>query len=211
MKRFVIAVTRTCGSGGTTVAKLLAERFGVKMYNREILNLASEESGFSEALFLEAEEKIKPPRLFQKVSESARSGEFVPNNMDAFSPDNLFNYQAMMLKRMAQNESYVVVGRAAYHVLRNLPQMMSVFFSASHEKCVARIMEMFGMSAAEAEKHIEKENKHRKKYYLYHTGKQWEAPENYNLCLRTDLLGYEGCADLIEYYLKKRGDLLDSR
>jgi hypothetical protein len=124
MKNFVIAITRTCGSGGTTIARTLAADYKIDMYDRELLRLASDDSGINEALFAAADEDKKKSLLF-KASKKVYRGEIIPpESSDFTSNDNLFNYQAKVLKELTQNESFVVVGRAADFVLRDYPYLV---------------------------------------------------------------------------------------
>ena len=117
MKPFVITVARGYGSGGKTIGKMLAEDLGVKYYDMELLRLASDESGINEHLFAEADEKLKTPRLF-KPRKSAYTGEVIPPDSEDFVSDqNLFNYQAKVIRDLAEKESCVIIGRCADFVL----------------------------------------------------------------------------------------------
>ena len=130
MKNFVIAITRTCGSGGTTIAKMLAEDYQIDMYDRKLLRLASEDSGINEKLFAAADETTKKKPLF-KAFKKVYNGELIPPESNDFtSNDNLFNYQAKVLRELTHRESFVVVGRAADHVLRDYPYLVRVFIHA---------------------------------------------------------------------------------
>ncbi|MFT3983244.1 MAG: cytidylate kinase-like family protein [Lachnospiraceae bacterium] len=198
MERFVIAITRTCGSGGTTISKLLADHYGIDMYDRNLLRLASEDSGISEELFARVEESSRN-KLLYKVSKKVYNGELIsPESNDFVSDQNLFNYQAKVLKELAERESYVCVGRACDYVLKGYPNILRVFICATDLVCVNREMERQGISRKEAEKYISKNNKYRKEYYQYHTGRIWESPSNYDLCINTDDLTYEQSADIIK-------------
>ena len=138
MERFVIAVTRTCGSGATSISKLLAQRYGIDMYDRNLLQLASEESGINEALFAKADENVKKSILY-KVSRKVYKGELIPPESDDFtSNDNLFNYQAKVLKELANEESYICIGRAADYILKDYKNVIKVFIYAPFEKCVEK-------------------------------------------------------------------------
>ena len=121
MKKFVIAITRRCGSGGTTIGSKLAEDYGIAMYDRELIHIASEDSGISEELFANADERIKNSLLY-RVSKKVYQGELIPPESGDFtSNQNLFNYQAKVLRQLAEQESYVVIGRAADYVLKENP------------------------------------------------------------------------------------------
>lgn len=204
MERFVVALTRTCGSGGTTISKMLADDFGIDMYDRKLLRLASEDSGINEELFAKADEVTKS-RLLYRVSKKVYNGEIIPPESNDFvSNQNLFNYQAKILKELAERESYVCVGRACDFVLKDYPNVLKVFIYAEENVCIEREMERQGISRKDAEKYVQSNNRFRKEYYKYHTGKVWESPYNYDICINTAQLTYEESVKLIEAALKTR-------
>lgn len=204
MERFVVALTRTCGSGGTTISKMLADDFGIDMYDRKLLRLASEDSGINEELFAKADEVTKS-RLLYRVSKKVYNGEIIPPESNDFVSDqNLFNYQAKILKELAERESYVCVGRACDFVLKDYPNVLKVFIYAEENVCIEREMERQGISRKDAEKYVQSNNRFRKEYYKYHTGKVWESPYNYDICINTAQLTYEESVKLIEAALRTR-------
>lgn len=204
MERFVVALTRTCGSGGTTISRMLADDFGIDMYDRKLLRLASEDSGINEELFAKADEVTKS-RLLYRVSKKVYNGEIIPPESNDFVSDqNLFNYQAKILKELAERESYVCVGRACDFVLKDYPNVLKVFIYAEENVCIEREMERQGISRKDAEKYVQSNNRFRKEYYKYHTGKVWESPYNYDICINTAQLTYEESVKLIEAALKTR-------
>lgn len=207
-KYFTICITRTCGSGGTTIAKKLADAYGIDLYDRKLLRLASEDSGISEAMFAQADEDVKNSLLY-KVSRKVYNGELIPPESGNFVSDqNLFNYQAKVLKELSERESYVVVGRCADYILRNYANAISVYLYASKEECLRHEMEYMGYTQGQAMKEIKRMDRYRRDYYVYHTGRKWKNPENYDLCLNTEKLGYEGTKEFIMDYVKRRMELL---
>ena len=176
MKHFVVAITRTCGAGGTFIAKRLADDLGVDLYDRKLLWLASEDSGISEALFANADETVKNSMLY-RVSKKNYHGELIPPESDDFtSNDNLFNYQAKILRELADRESYIAIGRCADDILK----------------------ERTGEPKHEVVKRIAKTDKYRAGYYKYHTGRDWYDVRNYDLCLDTGRFSYERCVEIIK-------------
>ena len=204
MENFVIAVTRTCGSGATSISKMLAEKLGINLYDRNLLRLASDDSGINEELFAKADEHMKQSLLY-KVSKKVYKGELIgPESDDFTSNENLFNYQAKVLKELAQNESYICIGRAADFVLKDNERLITVFFHAPMENRIKRAMELTGFDANKAEQYIMKTDKYRREFYEYHTGCEWECPYNYDLCLNTGVFTYEECVDIILNYINTR-------
>lgn len=204
MEHFILAITRTCGSGATTISKMLAEEYGIALYDRQLLRLASEDSGINEALFLEADETVKNTILYQ-ISKKVYNGELIPPESDNFTSDNnLFNYQAKVLRNLAEVESFIVIGRAGDYILRDKKNMISIFLTADADICIQHVMERFVFNKKEAKKYIAKNNKFRSNYYEYHTGKKWRNPDNYDLCLNTGKLGYKKTVELIKSYVSLR-------
>lgn len=204
MDNIVITVARQYGSGGKTIAAMLAKDLGINCYSREILKMASEESGINERLFGQADERLKISSWF-KVLKRPYEGELLsPESSGFVSDENLFNYQAKIIKDLAQKESCVIVGRCADYVLRDYPNVMSVFVHADKEFCLARSLERNSMTRPEMEKFIEKTDKYRGDFYRYYTGHQWEDARNYDLCLNSGKLGFEKCVEAIKGYMKVR-------
>lgn len=204
MDNVVITIARQYGSGGKTVGEMLADRLGVHFYNKELMKLASEDSGISEALFVNADERVKNTRLF-KIAQNVYSGELIPPESDDFtSTDNLFNYQAKIIRKLAEEESCVIVGRCADFVLKDYDNVLSVFVHAPHDFCMEQAAKKHSMSARELDKFIQKTDKHRAEYYKYHTGREWTDARNYDLCLDSSKLGFERCVEEIIAYMKVR-------
>lgn len=201
---FAICITRTCGSGGTVIGKMLATQLNIDLYDRKLLRLAADDSGINEKLFAKADQDTKKTLLYS-VSKAVYTGEVIPPESGNFLSDkSLFEYQGKVLRGLLEKESFVVLGRAADFVLKDNPNRISVFLSASEEACFQREMEILQTDELGVNRHIKSINHYRSQYYKYHTGKKWKNPENYDLCLRTDVLGYQGCVDMICHYLKKR-------
>ena len=202
--KIVITIARQNGTGGRTVGKMLSEKLGVHYYDKELMKLASEDSGINEALFANADETVKSTRLF-KVAHSVYHGELIPPESDDFvSTQNLFNYQAKVIKRLAEEESCVIVGRCADFVLKDYDNVLSVFIHAPHEYCMQQAALKHSMSPKDLERYIIKTDKHRAEYYKYYTGREWTDARNYDLCLDSSKLGYDRCVQEIISYINVR-------
>ena len=198
MDKFIIAITRTCGSGATSIGKILAKNLGVEIYDRNILRLASDDSGISEELFARADEDQKQSLLF-RASQKVYSGGLIPPEKEDFtSNNNLFNYQAKVLRELADESNYVVIGRAADYVLRDKPGLVRVYIYASREKCSEKEMNRQKIDWKTADKFISKTDKYRRDYYRYFTGQEWENMQNYDLCINTTQMTYERAAKAIQ-------------
>ena len=135
MGNTVITIARSYGSGGRTLGKLLAKELGINYYDRELIRMASDESGINEALFGEVDEKLKKSPLFRIVKRTYR-GEIIPPESGEFvSDDNLFNYQAKVIRQLAEAESCVIIGRCADYVLKEFDHVISC--SSMHHARIA--------------------------------------------------------------------------
>ena len=202
MDNVVITIARQYGSGGKTVGEMLAKEMGIPFYNDNLLKMASEESGISEQLFRQLDEKLKNS-LFNRVSLDIYTGELIPpESSDFVSEKNLFNYQAEIIKRLAKTQSCVIIGRAADFILKDYPNVVSVFVHGSKEFNLARAMEYNSMTEEEMKKFIVKTDKYRADYYKHYTGREWTDARNYDLCLNSSKLGFQKCVEEIQAYIK---------
>ena len=204
MKSFVITIARSCGSGGVIIGKLLAKRLGIEYYDSKILHLASEDSGISEDLFANADEKLKKTLLFN-VSKSNFDGKVIPpESADFTSSQNLFNYQAKVITELANAEPCVIIGRCGDFVLKDHPGLLSVFISGSYDACAKREAREHALSLKSAYEKVDKINKYRADYHKYYTGKAWGHPGNYDISISTDHFTDEQCVDIIVNALNAR-------
>ena len=202
MENYVITIARGYGSGGRTIGKMLAKELGINYYDREILRLASDDSGISEELFAKADEKLKGTSLFRAAKNVYKGELILPDNENFISNDNLFNYQAKVLKELAMKESFVVIGRCADFILKDYPNVVRVFVHAPLEHCVKVLESMNSSNAKDLEQEIIKKDKYRAAYYHYYTGRNWNDARNYDLCLNSRELSFEKCVEIVKQYLK---------
>ncbi len=204
MEKVVITIARQYGSGGRTIGEMLAEDIKVHYYDKELLKLASEESGISERLFVNADEKVKFTNLLKIVKNTYKGQLIPPESEDFVSDDNLFNYQAKVIKQLAEEESCVIVGRCADFVLKDYDNVLSVFIHAPRDYCLEQAAKKVSMAPRELERYITRTDRQRAEYYKYHTGREWTDARNYDLCLDSSKLGFERCVEEIKAYLKVR-------
>ena len=203
MENRVITIARSYGSGGRKMGRLLAKELGYEYYDREILRIASDESGISEELFRQADEKQRIP-LF-RIAREVYTGEVSPPDSDDFiSNENLFRYQAKIIRELAATRNCVIVGRCANFILRGRDNVLNVFVTAPVVDCVRRVMETDGLNLEEAEKKIKKIDKRRADYFKYFTGRQWQDAALYDLCLNTGHMSEQKCVDIVRAYMDAR-------
>ena len=204
MKKFVVTIARENGSGGRAVGEKLAQRLGVPFYNRDLLRLASDESGISEQLFARADEEVKRTHLF-RVAQDAYKGEVIPPDRDDFvSNENLFRYQARVILELARTENCVIIGRCADYILKDYENVVRVFVHAPLAARISTIMERHNLSEEAARREIARVDKRRANYYRTFTGTDWRDASHYDLCLNSADLGLDKCVGLVEKFLDLR-------
>lgn len=203
----IINVGRQIGSGGGMIARMLADEFGCKLYDKELLNLATRESGFSEALFEQNDEqKGFFKSLFHVHVPLVGENNFYRNNI---SQESLYQFQSDAIKRAADEGSSVFVGRTADYVLREYKNAVSVFITANMEQRIQNVCKRHNLTSTEARKYICKREEDRASYYNYYTGKEWGKAESYDLCVNSSILNIDRTVDLIASFIRERfGDCL---
>jgi cytidylate kinase len=202
MKHIIINIGRQLGSGGHDIGRMLALDFQAKYYDRELLNLAAKESGLSEKIFEQNDEKKGFFRgLLNLGSPHVSSGRVYNSGV---SQESLFQFQSEAIKKAANEGSCVFVGRCADYVLRNLPNTVSVFVTASMDYRVHQIMNKRHLDEDAARKFIEQGESERATYYNYYTGKKWGAAESYDLCIDSSVLGLVETEKMIALFIRKK-------
>ena len=201
-KHIIICVGRQLGSGGHDIARMLALDFNAKYYDQELLNLAAKESGISEKFFEQNDEKRGIFRSLFHMHASHVGDNNMYNN--DFSQENLFKFQSDAIMKAADEGSCVFVGRCADYVLRERPNVVSVFISASKRFRIDQIMAKQHLDVPEANKYIKQRESQRASYYNYYTGKKWGSAESYDLCIDSSVLGLQATERFISDFIRKR-------
>ncbi len=201
-KHIIICIGRQVGSGGHDIARMLALDFGANYYDRELLNLAAKESGFSEKIFEQNDERRGIFRsLFNLRATPLPDSGIYANN---FSQESLFKFQSDAIVKAADEGSCVFVGRCADYVLRERKDVVNVFISASLDFRVKQIMAKQNIDYPTARKLIEHSESTRASFYNYYTGKKWGHASSYDLCIDASVLGIQATEKLIADYIRKR-------
>ena len=201
-KKIIINIGRQLGSGGHDIAKMLARDFGCKFYDKELLNLAAEESGFSKKFFEQNDEqKGFFKSLFHIHMPFASDTTFYNNK---FSQESLFQFQSDAIKKAADEGSCVFVGRCADYVLRDYENTVSVFITADMKDRARRVSRRHLCDMETAERIIENQESDRSSYYNYYTGKKWGHGASYDLCINSSILGIEETELFIKAFIRKR-------
>lgn len=204
-KKLIVTIGRQYGSGGAEIGKMLGEKLALPVYDKDILKMTSDESGIKESYFHLADEKAGN-KLLYKIIHSLIPEDAAPSfGADLVSADNLFRFQSAVIRKLAQEQSCIFIGRCADYVLSGSENLVRVFIYADMDARIARITEKGYFEESEVAKNIRRMDRERRDYHRYYTGKDWECLENYDLIINSAKLGSGGCVDCILEYLKIRG------
>ena len=195
-KNPVITIARQFGSGGHQIGKRVAELLGIPVYDKELILLAAEKSGYHPDVLAKADEKAAGSLLYTLAIGTSRMGG-LSGNYDIPINDKLFIAQNEIIQDLAEKGQCVIVGRCGDYALRHFDNKFSVFIYADISMRAERIMESRGISEAEAKNLIAKEDKKRAGYYNFYTGQKWGSPERYGASFNTAVLGIDRTAEII--------------
>ena len=193
----IITIGRQYGSGGKEIGHFVAEAFGIKLYDKEMLARAAKESGICEELFETHDEKPTNSFLYSLVMDTYSMG--YAGNTYTEMPINhkVFLAQFDAIKKLASEGPCVMVGRCADYALSEYKDCFSVFVHADTDWRINRLSQKHNKTAKEAKDMINKTDKSRSSYYNYYTNKKWGAASSYNLCVDSSKLGIDGAAKAI--------------
>ena len=182
----VITLTREYGSGGRYIGKLVAQKLGIKLYDKEFIIEVAEKTGLSEQYIKENEQK--------------RNSLDILNNgyySDLSNSDELFVKESQLIKEVSDREPCIIVGRCADQILKDNKNVLKVFIYSDMKNKIDRAVKYYGMDKKKAEKEIIRIDKLRENHYKYYTDKKWKDFSNYDICINSDKVGVEKAADLI--------------
>lgn len=202
MGKTVITIGREYGSGGRYIGQKLAEALGIPFYDKELIAIASAESGINPKLIEELDEK-GANRFFYSLS----TNKYMPSNLvgtgvDLSMNDRLFLLQSKAIKKIADEGSAVIVGRCGDYVLQSYKNAVHIFIHSSEESRLERIVKYYGVSPAVAGSVLAKTDKNRAKYYNYYTGKKWGIADNYTLSIDSSI-GIDECVAVIKTLIEQ--------
>ena len=196
----IITIGRQSGSGGKEIGQKVAEKLGVKCYDKELLALAAKESGLCEELFQSHDEKPTKSFLYSLVMDSYSFGYTSSGYMDMPINHKIFLAQFEAIKALADREPCVIVGRCADYALEDYPNRVSIFVTGDDKAKIKRLAERNNVTEAKAKEIMMKTDKERSSYYNYYSSKKWGDVRSYDLCVNSSVLGIEGTVDLIIYF-----------
>ncbi|MDD6637610.1 MAG: cytidylate kinase-like family protein [Lachnospiraceae bacterium] len=198
MGNHIYTIGREFGSGGYEVGRMLAERLGIKLYDKELLAQAAKSSGFCKEIFENHDEKPTSSFLYSLVMDTYSGGSYSSAPfLDMPLNHKVFLAQFDTIKKIAEQESCVIVGRCADYALADNPDCLNIFVHAEMEDRISWISKRKDLTENKARDLIQKTDKQRASYYNYYTCKKWGDSRSYDLCLNTSKISKEACVDMI--------------
>ncbi|MCC8101309.1 MAG: cytidylate kinase-like family protein [Clostridiales bacterium] len=199
-KKVVVTIGRQFGSGGHEIGEKLARKLGIKFYDKELIKVIAKQSGLCEKVLESYDEKPTNSLLYSIVMDVYPSAMYTGPTLD----QQIYQANYDAIKQLGE-DSCVIVGRCADYILRDTPELVSVFVHANSDFRAARIAEEYQLPDAKVRDMLVKTDKKRASYYNFQSEKKWGVATSYNLCIESSTIGIEGSVEMIENYIRHRG------
>ncbi|HHZ06278.1 MAG TPA: cytidylate kinase-like family protein [Clostridiales bacterium] len=199
----VITISREFGSGGREIGKAVADRLGIKFYDKELISLAAKESGVNPEVFEHADEHATNSLLYSLSMGVYNMGNGYAPIRDMPVNDQLYILQHKIIKSLA-SEPCVIVGRCADYILREKTNCINLFIHADIEYRAKRAISIHDVPEHKAESVVRKTDKTRANYYNFYSDKKWGMAENYDLSINSGVITTEQAVELISEYVRIR-------
>lgn len=190
----IITIGRQFGSGGRAIGQLVANKLGVKCYDRSLIDLTAKASGYNKKTLEKLDEKSS-----RKLFVAIPIGHYTNIGNAVFQytmNDKIFFIQSDIIKQIAERESAVIVGRCANYVLSDREDTLNVYIYSELDERVKAVAERHYIDEKSAAQLVAKTDRKRASYYKFYTGSKWGTTTDYDLMLDSSL-GYEKIADII--------------
>jgi len=203
IEKYVINIGRQLGSGGREIGEKLAKQLNIHYFDKELIQLASKESGLGKEFFEQVDEKASHSIFGDLLGlRTSISNEVYANNY--LCNETFFKIQSDVIRKLADEKSCLFVGRCADYILRDHPRCINLFISADTEDRVRRVSQNQHLTPAKAEVEIEKTDKKRSGYYNFYSNKVWGAAESYHLCINSSVLGIDETVTFIRHFVEQK-------
>ncbi len=200
----IVTIGRQFGSGGREIGEKVAEHFGIKCYDKELLSRAAKESGFCEEMIQNHDERPTNSFLYNLVMDTYSFGYNASSFVDMPISHKVFLAQFDTIKKIAEEGPCVIVGRCADYALTDFDNVINLFIYGNEECKIKRIKERFDdvKTDDQARDMMNKKDKQRQSYYNYYSSKKWGRADSYDLCINSSVLGIEGTVKFILEYIE---------
>lgn len=197
----IITIGRQFGSGGHEIGEKLAQFWGIKCYDKELLARAAKESGYCEEMFRNHDERPTNSFLYNLVMDTYSFGYNSSTFVDMPISHKVFLAQFDAIKKLAKEEPCIIVGRCADYALAEFKNCVHIFIHGDLETRIQRVAKKYELTSDKAKEMIIKKDKQRASYYNYYSSKKWASVESYHLSVDSSLLGIDGTVELIKQFV----------
>lgn len=198
----IITIGRQFGSGGHEIGEKLANHFGIQYFDKKLLSRAAKESGFCEEMLRNHDERPTNSFLYNLVMDTYTFGYNSSAFVDMPISHKVFMAQFDTIKKIAEEEACVIVGRCADYALQEYKNSLHIFIHAEEDFKIKRIMDNFNVSEDEARDMMIKKDKQRQSYYNYYSTKKWGRSDSYDLSISSSVLGIDGTVEMLIQYIE---------
>ena len=200
----IITIGRQFGSGGREIGERLAQHYGIRCYDKELLSRAAKESGFCEEMIQNHDERPTNSFLYNLVMDTYSFGYNASSFVDMPISHKVFLAQFDTIKKIADEGPCVIVGRCADYALAEYDNVVNIFIQSDEESKIKRIKSRFEdvNTNDKARDMMNKKDKQRQSYYNYYSSKKWGRADSYDLCINSGKLGIEGTVNLIIQFIE---------
>ena len=191
-QQIIITLGREHGSGGHYIADIISKELGIKLYDKDSIEKEIASAGYSEEMIRKADEK--PVNIFA----SRRIGKY-SNSIEVNVAERTF---AMLREKAAAGESFLIIGRCGEQVLKENPNIISIFICGDPQFKLTRVMDKLGLDAEDAIEEIKSVDRSRKNYHNYYCDTKWGDARGYDMTVKSDVLGCEETAKLLVDYIR---------
>ena len=212
-KQYVIVIGRKFGSGGREIGERLAEKLGIPLYDKTILGKVAQEQKIDDVRLRKMDEYLNAHR-FTNIGLQIKKTTFNPGNLfethheGIIDREKVFEWQSDVIRKLAEAGPCIIIGRCADEVLKDQPNLISLFITAPLNVREERIKKLYPHVWEEKKQThrqlINQTDRLRSHYYNYHTGRDWGDINNYELVLDSSKLGVPGTADFLAEYIRRR-------
>ena len=194
--KHIITIGRQFGSGGRELGKAVADKLGIKYYDKELISLAAKESGYNPEIFENVDERATNSLLYSLSMGIYNLGTGYAPMRDMPVNDQLYLLQHKIIRELAA-EPCVIVGRCADYILRNNKNLLRIFVYANLKDRVKNAIKIHNVPENKAESTVKKTDKTRANYYNFYSNQKWGAVENYDLCINTSTISRENATKIV--------------
>ena len=198
----IITIGRQFGSGGHEIGEKLANHFGIQYFDKKLLSRAAKESGFCEEMLRNHDERPTNSFLYNLVMDTYTFGYNSSAFVDMPISHKVFMAQFDTIKKIAEEEACVIVGRCADYALQEYKNSLHIFIHADEDFKIKRVMDTFNISEDEAREMMIKKDKQRQSYYNYYSTKKWGRSDSYDLSISSSVLGIDGTVEMLIQYIE---------